>query len=48
MEKTEPFRIFGEHFEIICGTTEEYLISFNVKYREVSKYIASLFNLWKI
>lgn len=29
-------RLFGEYFEIIIGTTEEYFIAFNIKYGKVS------------
>ena len=38
MESIDHLRLFGRHFEIICGTNEEYLIAFTIKYAQVIIY----------
>lgn len=36
MEELDHLSLFGEYFEIVCGTTEEFLIAFSMKYGKVS------------
>ena len=38
MTDYKQFRLFGQFFEIVCGTNEEFLIGFHIIYREVSHY----------
>ena len=44
VENLEHLRLFGHHFEIICGTNEEYLIAFTIKYAQVMHSNQTLLN----